>query len=601
MKLDSILEAASAVENQYKEGLSYKKQMDYLGKWAEYERFKSGDQWPAPTEKTKNLPRPVFNIIKQTINHKVASVMNENIKMVYSAQDVEEETDPATGGAIPAPELEAADKFTRYSDTTWENIKQDQLNEEALESGATTGPAIWHYFWDTSKTGGNRMKYIGEIAGEVIDPVNFFPGNPQNTRVQEQPYIIITHRDLVESVRETAKQNGMSNEIATLIRPDSETEDQAYDMAKQELSTNNKVTVLTKYWKENDTVHFTKVASGVVVKPKTNMRVKLYPLAIMQWERRKRSIFGASDVEGMIPNQKAVNFLMAMELLSVQLTGWPKLIVDKNLVRQQISNTPGEVINVTSAQGQSVANAIQYLTPGNVSNDAPNLVDAFLTYTKEAAGANENALGEQNTGQLNATAIMLLQKAAGVPLESIKRRFYQAMEDVGRIWAEFWRVYYNTDRMVSMKDDDGEAYTDVFNGSQYADVDLNLKIDIGPSSSYSESLMMTSLDKLFDTQQITLEDYLLFAPKNVIPFKDRLLKKVQERAQQQEQMQQQQAMMQQQQPQEQMAMQQQANAPHPFDQLLAQLPKHEQEAFRKLPPEQQQAIMQQMEQQAPQQ
>lgn len=233
MKLDSALEAASAVENQYKEGLAYKKQMGYFTKWAEYERFKSGDQWPAATDKTKNLPRPVFNIIKQTINHKVASVMNENIKMVYSAQDVQEETDPTTGEAIPAPELEAADKFTRYSDTTWENVKQDQLNEEALEGGATTGPAIWHYYWDTSKSGGNRMKYIGEIAGEVIDPVNFFPGNPQNTRVQEQPYIIITHRDLVESVRELAKENGMSAEITSLIRPDSETEDQAYDMAKR--------------------------------------------------------------------------------------------------------------------------------------------------------------------------------------------------------------------------------------------------------------------------------------------------------------------------------------------------------------------------------
>ena len=592
-----ILELAASVEKQYKEGLAYKKQMNLLSNWAEYERFKAGDQWPAVTDKTRNLPRPVFNIIKQVINHKVASVMNENIKMVFTAMDAEE----------GSTEFDGADKFTRYSETTWENVKQDQLNEEALDSGATTGPCIWHYYWDTNKKGGNTLKYVGDIKGEVIDPVNFFPGNPQNTRVQEQPFIIITHRDLVDNVRKQAEENGVKKEHLALIKPDSETEDQAYDMAKKELTEESKVTVITKYWKEGGIVHFMKVASGVVVTKKTNMQgMKLYPLALMQWERRKRSIFGVSDVEGIIPNQKAINFLMAMQLLSVQLTGWPKLIVDKTLVKQQITNTPGEVINVTGSQNGSIGNSIQYMTPGAVSNNAPNLVESFLSYTREIAGANDNALGEQDAGQLNATAIMLLQKASGVPLESIKRRFYQAMEDIGLIWAEFWRVYYNTDRMVSLKDDEDEDYTDVFNGSQYQDVDMNLKIDIGPSSSYSETLMMTSLDKLFDTQQITLEDYLQFAPKNVIPFKDRLLKKVQERQEQEQMMmaqqQEQEAMMMQQQEQEMLGQQQMeeqqaaeqeaANAPHPFDQFLSNLPKHEQDNFRKLPPEEQDEIMQ---------
>lgn len=587
-QLDSILEQASKVQKEYQEGLAYKKQMGFLTKWAEYERFKSGDQWPAPTENTKTLPRPVFNIIKQIENHKVASVMNENIKMVFSANEITDEE---------AEEYQAADLFTRYGDTTWELVKQQELNEEALESGANVGTGIWHYFYDTSKKGGNVLKYDGLICGEVIDPVNFFPGNPQNNNVQQQPYIIITYRDLVENVKKQAKDNGLSNEIISLIKPDSETVDQAYDMAQRELATDTKVTVLTKYWKENGTVHFCKVASGVVVKPKTNMNMKLYPLAVMQWERRKRSIFGIGDTEGLIPNQKAINFLMAMQLLSVQLTGWPKMIVDKNLVRQQITNTPGEVINVTSAQGQSVGNAIQYMTPGTFSHNAPELVDAFLSYSKEVAGANESMLGEQQTAQLNASAIMLLQKAAGVPLESIKRRFYQAMEDIGNIWAEMWKVYYNTDRMVTVKDDEGEEQTTVFNGQQNAEVDMRLKIDIGPSSSYSETLMMTSLDKLFDTQQITLDQYLRYAPKNVIPFKDRLLKEVQEQQEQQALMEQQQAEQQAQMEQEQMMMQEQeaqANAPHPFDQILAQLPQHEQQAFKKLPPEEQNAIMQQM-------
>lgn len=556
-KLDKLLDEASRVEQEYKQGLAYKKQMGFHDKWAEYERFHAGDQWPRPTERTKNLPRPVFNIIRQIENHKVASVMNENIKMVFSASEVVEEK---------APEYQAADQFTRYADTTWEQVKQQELNEEALESASNVGTGIWHYYYDTSKKGGNTLKYDGQICGEVIDPVNFFPGNPQNRNVQQQPYIIITYRDLVENVKKQAKENGLSKELVELIRPDSETTDQVYDMAQQELTDGNKVTVLVKYWKENGIVHFSKVASGVVFKPKQNTNMKLYPLAVMQWERRKRSIFGIGDTEGLIPNQKAINFLMAMQLLSAQQTGWPKLVVDKTYIKQQITNTPGEIINAIS-NGQSLDGIIRYLNPPNMPAHVPNLVDSFLSYTKDSAGANENALGEQSTSDLNASAIMLLQKAAGVPLESIKRRFYQAMEDVGNIWAELWRVYFNVDRMVTVKDDDGEEYSDMFNGSQHADIEMNLKIDIGPSSSYSETLMMTSLDKLYDKGDIDLTQYLQYVPKNVIPFKDRLLKSIEDQQEQEEE---------------------------GFKQLIAQLPPEEQLAYFHAPKEQQEQIKMQM-------
>jgi hypothetical protein len=172
-----------------------------------------------------------------------------------------------------------------------------------------------------------------------------------------------------------------------------------------------------------------------------------------------------------------------------------------------------------------------------------------------------------------ASSVMMLQKAAGIPLESIKRRFYQAMEDVGLVWAEFWKAYYNTDRMVNVKDDNGEEYLIVFNGSKHVNVDMSLKIDIGPSSQFSETLMMTSLDKLFDKGDLTFEQYLKYAPKNVIPFKDSLLKSIQQ--------------------------QQEQNQQVSIEQLLSQLSPNEQLAFKNASPEQQQAIIQQLMSQQP--
>jgi hypothetical protein len=576
---DSLMEEASIIQQQYKDGLAYKVQQGYPSKWAEFERFRAGDQWAPPTNRTKSLPRPTLNLIDQIQSHRVSSVMNENIKMVFSASEVEEES----------PIMQAADTFTRFADSTWERIGQDDLNEEALDSASNIGTAIWHYYWDSSKQGGNKLKWSGQLEGETIDAVNFFPSNPQQRFVQKQKYIIITNREDVSALKSLAKANGLSNELVNLIQPDSDTQDQVYDKAKQELTGSDKVTVITKYWKEDVTeekmdergipyritysqIFFTKVAGNVVVKPKTNTRLKLYPLEVMQWKRRKRSIFGVGDTEGLIPNQKSINFLIAMQILSVQNTGFPKLLVKKEFIMQNPTNDPGEIVYDNSPPGSGWG--MQYLNPGNISGHAQNLVDTLTSFTKEVSGANESSMGEQVSANMPASAIMMLQKAAGIPIESVKRRFYKSMENIGRIWEEFFKVYYNTTRMITVKDDDQETYSTEFNGSEHQDTEMNLKIDVGASSAYSETLMMSSLDKLFDKGDVNLEQYLKYAPKNVVPFKDRLLKEIQKIQEQQ--------------------MNDQGNA----DQLIQQLPPEEQQAFMSAPPELQQQMLSQI--QAPQ-
>lgn len=508
-------EDAKTVWEEYRSGLAYKRRMGFLNKWPEYERFKAGDQWPPPTERTKNLPRPVFNMIEMVEAHKVSSVMNEQIKMVFSTQETDD-----------SQFEDASDTFSRYSDTEWENVKQNELNEEALEDGCNRGTCIWHYFWDPTVSGGNKTKYQGVMCGETIDAMNYFPGNPQQRKVQKQPYNIITSRETVSIVKQEAEVNGLTPEMIALIVPDKETRDQGYDMAQVELGEGDQVTVVTKYWKKGNTIWFKKVASGLTIKPDTDTFMKLYPIALMQWKRRKKSIFGIGDTEGLIPNQKAINFLMAMQLLSVQLTGWPKLLYKKGAIDpSKVTNTPGETVQ-DNYEGQGFG--VDYLRPGSMSAESQMLVDKFMQYTRETTGANDAATGQAPSSDLNATAIMLLQKASGIPIESIKRRFYQAMEDVGRIWEEFWKVKYNLTRQVKLKDDDGNEYSKPFRGSDYKDVQMNLKIDIGPSSTYSESLMMSSLDNFLNKNMINFQQYLKYVPKNVVPFKDRLLKEAEQ-------------------------------------------------------------------------
>lgn len=510
---------AGEVEGQYKGGVSFLRRMGWLDKWPEFERFRAGDQWPPATARTKSLPRPVFNLIKMIETHKVANVMSEQINMMFSREEADENQEKDDTGNL----------FSRYSAATWEHIKQDDINEEALDIAANTGTVAVHYYYDMSIKGGVQMPYIGEMQGEVIDPINIFFGNEQQRNVQRQPYIIISSREGVKSVQEFARKNGMSKEMVTQIKPDKDTQDEGYDSAKVEVDDSKKITVLTRYWKGNDgKIMFCKVAGGMTIKKPTDTRLTRYPIAVMQWERRKKSIRGIGDTEGLIPNQKAINTLVAMQILSVQLTGWPKLIYKKGAIDpSKITNAPGEMIEDHLPVGQG--DGAKYLTPGSISAVAGNLVESILAYTRQMTGADEASTGSAPSADLNATAIMLLQKASAIPIESIKRRFYSFIEDIGRIWEDIWKVKYNLPRQINLKDDDGEEYSAVFDGSQHQDVPMQLKIDVGPSSTYSESLMLSSLDKALDRGDIDYMQYLKYAPHAVVPFRDRLMKELEEK------------------------------------------------------------------------
>ena len=50
-----------------------------------YVDFYEGRQWPAPTPSTKNLPRPVVNIIKMICRSKKAAILNAPVKVLFKS------------------------------------------------------------------------------------------------------------------------------------------------------------------------------------------------------------------------------------------------------------------------------------------------------------------------------------------------------------------------------------------------------------------------------------------------------------------------------------------------------------------------------------
>jgi len=218
-----------------------------------------------------------------------------------------------------------------------------------------------------------------------------------------------------------------------------------------------------------------------------------------------------------------------MQMLSQQMSGMPKLMLKKQYIKN-FNNDGATPIMDDNPNGWSA----QYLQPGFQSSKGQELVDFLLTSSKTHAGSTETATGElAKSSQMNATAIMMLQKASAVPIDQIKRRFRRTIEEVGNIWIEFWTINYNTQRIINIKDSDGIEKPQAFRGSDFKDIGLKLRIEINASAEYSESLTLSTLDKFYDKGDIDIKMYAELAPESIIPFKEKLIDLLERREQNQ--------------------------------------------------------------------
>lgn len=546
---------------QYQEGLSFQRAMGFSSDFPKYERFKCGNQWPEATENTKSLPRPVFNIISMFVSNKKSNVLNNNIKMIFRSNETGDNTDESNAAAmeIRAKAVEGADKFTNYADAVWHELNQDKLNDDCVEDAATNGTGIYHYFWDSTVSGGHVRPYSGSLRGETIDPLNFFVSNPQEEDIQKQEWIIISQRAPVKYIKRLAKENGISKEVMELITPDSDTSAEGYDTATKEQDGSRKITVLTKYYRKDGAVYFSKSTRNVTIikdqcltpmyrqekaangvsfaKEKADIYtghvIKRYPIAMFRWMTRKKCIFGRGEVEGIIPNQKVINFTMAMLALSTQDTGWPKVIVKPGALQQKITNRPGEVLvdHYTSGDG------IKYLNSAQFNYGAINLTDKIMELSRVTSGVTEVSTGETLGANMAASAIIALQNQAKLPIDNIQKRFYRTITDIGYIWEEFFKTYYDAERLMVINRFDGKQTVSGFIGTNYSNIDFSLKVDVGAGSIYSESLGQTTLDKMYDKGDITVDQYIELSPDNVMPFKATLkqMREIQTEQAQQEQ------------------------------------------------------------------
>ena len=510
------------VVKKYESGYSFNQQIGLYDNVKINEDFFVGNQWEGV--EANGLPTPTFNFLKQVVLFQVATITSDNLAMQATAMP---STTPYT-----SKQLEKIVEIVNHQFSAI--IERNRIvtkNREMLRNAAVDGDGAMHFYFDPTIENGQNVK--GEIVAEVIENTRVIFGNPNCREDQRQPYIIMPRREILEDVRwkvEQLKEEGLTEIKAPMsITADSEKWQNKYDSY-----TDDKVTVLTYYYRNREDGHIWCMEcteKGVIRKP-YDTEYTMYPIVWINWDYIHDCYHGQAMITGLIPNQKFINKIFAMVGISLMTTAFPKIVYD----RTKIKNWDGSVGSAVGVNG-SVDGVATTLGGASVNPQIAQFMELCIAKTRSFLGASDVAMGDSRPD--NTSAIIALQRAANTPMEMTKQNLFACVEEMGLIWMDMMASKYGTRKVETtmMLDKPGEQPLGMavpaapfmvdFDFSELKNIRVAIRQDVGASSYWSEMANMQTLDNLLMNNKITLKQYLERIPNGYISKKQELINEIQ--------------------------------------------------------------------------
>lgn len=510
------------VNKKYEAGYSFNQQIGLYDKVKINEDFFVGNQWEGV--EANGLPTPTFNFLKQVVLFQVATITSDNLAMQATALP---STSPYTSQQLE----KVMEVINHQFSAIIERNRIVTKNREMLRNAAVDGDGAMHFYFDPTIENGQNVK--GEIVAEVIENTRVIFGNPNCREVQRQPYIIMPRREILDDVRWKVEQ--LKEEGLTEIKdPMSITADSEKWQNKYDSYTDDKVTVLTYYYRNREDGHIWCMEcteKGVIRKP-YDTEYTMYPIVWINWDYIHDCYHGQAMITGLIPNQKFINKIFAMVGISLMTTAFPKIVYD----RTKIKNWDGSVGSAVGVAG-SVDGVATTLGGASVNPQIAQFMELCIAKTRSFLGASDVAMGDSRPD--NTSAIIALQRAANTPMEMTKQNLFACVEEMGLIWMDMMASKYGTRKVETtmMLDKPGEQplgmavpaapFMADFDFSALKDIRVSIRQDVGASSYWSEMANMQTLDNLLMNNKITLKQYLERIPNGYISKKQELINEIQ--------------------------------------------------------------------------
>lgn len=509
------------VYSLYTKGVGFNQQIELYQNVENNENFYVGKQWEGV--QSNGNPTPVFNVVRRVTSFQVSKITADNFTIQTKPLNAIATYDGATGKFSVE---QICDIVNKQFAGLIERNKLVSLNREFVRNAAVDGDACLYSWFDTEIETGQEAK--GDIRTEIVENTRVYFGNQNDKSVETQPYIILQMRWQLGKAKRYAKDNGISD--VEQLKTDQEMQGNYYDTL-----TDDKVTVLVYFAKDPDTgtVWSGKYTQNMTLEKLKDTGMKRYPIVWMPWDYVQNCYHGYSLVEQVIPNQVYINQLFAMTLRSLMSTAFPKIIYDKSRIRNWDGGV-GRAIAVNG--GGDINNIARVMDPATISPQVSQFIQMAIDYTQSLMGASDSALGDGRAD--NTSAIIALQRASDAPMELIKNNVYQALEDLAYIYLDMMRVYYGQRitqvKMLSNAQLNNQPlgmvlpqqdFEERFDFGTLNNVVLNLTVDVGASSYWSEITTTQTLDNLLMQKVITLDEYLERLPDGFVTMKQELIDK----------------------------------------------------------------------------
>lgn len=495
---------------------------NYYEKTKVHYDFYNGDQWKGAGEEEK-LPKMTFNIIKRSTDFKIASITSSDI-----AVNVEPLENMPTGNEAQENTPSKSALINAELKNIFEKAALRNKVKSVLRDGAITGDMCFHTVFNPRKQPyrGTAPEVRGEIEIELVDGINIGFGNANIRDPQKQPYIVVVGRDTVKNLMREAKDYKNNVEI----KNDDETGYQVTDFADTEVDIDGdnegKALYIYVYEKKldkegNEKIYVSKCTKDAMIFEDVDTELTRYPIAFSNWYEMKNTYHGRGEVEGIEPNQIAINKMFSMIVFHQMMTAFPTAVYDADAIKSW-NNKIGTAFAVRGLKetGRSIKDIAGYLEPANMSSFITQTIDLTFQYTKECLGVSDAALGQIDPK--NTSAIIAVQKSTAVPLENIRDNLYDLIEQLALNLLDMIGAKYG-ERPVVIADDNGNRRIVKWNFEQLKGMDLKTSVDVGESTYYSEIATEQTLDNLLAGQYITFLQYLERIPKERIPNKEALI------------------------------------------------------------------------------
>ncbi len=476
----------------YERGRNFMRMKNMFADTDKNYRFYNGNQWEGA--KIEGIEQAQFNFIETIVDHKVSTI-NANLWGInYSSENYENREFRKTAE-------KTCELLNKRASKLWEKDNLDDMIRDFSTDSAVNDEGILYVNYDEE---------MQNPTTELLSKNDVQYGNENSDDIQSQPYIIVKQRLPRITVEEMAKEMGLSEEKMSLLNVDGDNFEEAGEDAKYEKD--NMCTLVTKMWKENGTVHYTKSVKYVEIRKDVDTGLHLYPLTHFCWKKKKGYSRGEGEVRYLIPNQIELNKTLARSLLSVKQNAYPQKVANMDKIQNAnaVAQVGGIIKTRNGMQVDDVRKIFGYVQPAGMSTDVQTMIQNLINITRELKNASDVATGGADPEKASGKAILAIQNASKQPMNKQLSSLKRSVEDLARIYLDMWVVY--TPDGITLEDtkkdeQTGEEYTQLITvpASVMQELQASVKIDITPKGAFDKYAQELSLENLLNAGYFSME------------------------------------------------------------------------------------------------